>query len=160
MRECFAESTKMSISQDKILPLFVKKTERIDMIGSLVREILVLEERIGNIEGQSFYFQMGLRSQTNRLNELRKTYEKYRALINKNTVDYFTRRLKDAEAVYRRCESECRMRPNVINLIAMSGCEANVVEWENLVRAKERYDLLRPLDEYKDGNVELSVFFG
>ena len=140
----------MSFPINKLIPLLVKETNPTDVISTLVRDIIVLEEKMNNAEEQSFYFQMGLGVHAHKLNALKADYKKYRGLINENSIDYFISRLNNAREKLYKVEEGNRTNPSFIHFLAKAGCKSDVTELENLIYAKSKYKTLKPLKEYLD----------
>jgi len=81
------------------MPLLIHqgKQEHQDSVNKLLREILILREKLQNTDDQSFYFKKGMEYNQNRLKRLEAEYEDIREILSNNSIDDFNEKINQLQ---------------------------------------------------------------
>ena len=131
-------------SLDRIIPLLLKQ-EPLNGVLGLLRELIVLQEKLNAIDEQDFYFQKGIANHTKRLESLKRQYAQIVETVNDNTVDYFLDKVIECESKVQKLTSKGYL--NTIDQIALTGFKREISKYKNLLHIKGQYGKLGPLDE-------------
>ena len=82
---------------DRILPLLTDKVSTTGVQG-LLRDILILQDKLNNLDQQDFYFQKGQKSHRERQDGMKAEYALMVETANGNEVDFFLEGISEAEA--------------------------------------------------------------
>lgn len=144
------------IALDRIIPLLTTQ-EHLDGVLGLVRDIIVLQAKLDNLDGQDFYFQKGKTNHITHLESLKRKYAQIVKTINGNTVDYFLEQVRTYENNIQKLTSKGYL--NTIDQMALVMMKGEISKYNNLLHAKGRFGTLKPLDEVmKDENGLLEIF--
>src|SRR5580704_14673978 len=105
------------IDTQKIIPLIMAPVA--GSVEALLLGIKELKKKVEEADKQSFYFQLGVPSNRDKLDRMVRQYELYRGLVNGNSRENFLFRLIAARGEAERARGKCRKRPNMANLLAL-----------------------------------------
>lgn len=144
------------IAFDRIIPLLTKQ-EHLDGVLGLLRDIIVLEAKLDNLDRQDFYFQKGKTNHIARLESLKRKYAQIVETVNGNTVDYFLEQVKTYENNIQKLTSKGYL--NTIDQMALGMMKGEISKYNNLLHAKGRFGTLKPLDEVMEDESGLVEIF-
>lgn len=144
------------ISLSRIVPLLTAKWP-VDGVQNLLREIIVLQAKLDDIDKQDFYFQKGRKSNERRLDDMKVEYSRIVELVNGNDVDYFLEQIKEAWRNIKAIEAKGYL--NSIGRIAYNAFKGEDEFYEHLIQIKGQYNKLKTLDELmNDKQVLMDIF--
>lgn len=144
------------ISFDRIVPL-LKEQQPANGVQGLLREIIVLQSKLDNIDKQDFYFQKGRKSNETRLDEMKVEYSRIVEMVNGNDVDFFLGQIKEAERKIKAIEAKGYL--SSIDRLAYNSFHSQVEYFKSLLQAKGQYKNLKTLDELmQDENALMEIF--
>jgi predicted GTPase len=144
------------ISFDRILPL-LKEQQPANGVQGLLREIIVIQSKLDNLDKQDFYFQKGKTNHIARLESLKRKYAQIVEAINGNTVDYFLEQVRTYESNIQKLTSKGYL--NTIDQMALGMMKGEIYKYNNLLYGKGRFGTLKPLDELmKDEQALMQIF--
>ena len=144
------------IAFDRIIPLLTRQ-EHLDGVLGLLRDIIVLQAKLDNLDRQDFYFQKGKTNHVARLETLKSEYAKIVETVNGNTVDYFLEQVRIYESNIQKLTSKGYL--NTIDQMALSMMKGEISKYNNLLHAKGRFGTLKPLDEVMEDESGLVEVF-
>lgn len=144
------------IAFDRIVPLLTKQ-EHLDGVLGLLRDIIVLQAKLGNLDRQDFYFQKGKTNHIARLESLKRKYAQIVETVNGNSVDYFLERVKTYENNIQKLTSKGYL--NTTDQMALVMMKSEITKYNNLLHAKGRFGTLKPLDEVMEDESGLIEIF-
>lgn len=144
------------ISFDRIAPLLVGIAPA-DGVRSLLREIIVLQAKLDNLDKQDFYFQKGQKSNEKRLDEMKVEYIQIVEMVNNNDVDFFLEQIEEAERKIKAIEAKGYL--SSIDRLAYNSFHSQVEYFKSLLQAKGQYKKLKTLDELMQDEQALMEIF-
>jgi cell division FtsZ-interacting protein ZapD len=144
------------VSLKSIIPLLTKQEHSDGPLG-LLREIIVLQSKIENQDGQDFYFQKGLANHISHLESLKKEYAQMVETVNTNTVDYFLEQVKEYEGTLKKLTSKRHL--NTVDQIALGMITNQISKYKNLLHIKGQFGQLKPLEELMEDEETLIRVF-
>lgn len=146
------------ISFDRILPLF-KEQQPANGVHGLLREIIVIQSKLDNLDKQDFYFQKGRKSNEKRLDEMKVEYSRIVEFVNGNDVDFFLGQIKDAEELFRKVCSPGSTQPVFAKIMVDANTKSRIRFFKDLIQVKGQYKNLKTLDELmKDEQALMKIF--
>jgi chromosome segregation ATPase len=143
------------IKFSELLPLISSKEIVEDSAAKLISEILILSDRLENIEEQTFYFKKGFDSAQERLELLKKKYNKLINEVNNTTVDELLSRISERE---ERVEHWSNSKSSyTIKGMAVYSIKSYIEYLRKLIFLKGKYGNLKPIEDYSQE--ELIQFF-
>lgn len=144
------------ITFDRIVPLLTQQ-EHLDGVLGLLRDIIVLQAKLDNLDKQDFYFQKGKINHLEHLESMKKQYSQIVKTVNGNSVDYFLEQVNEYESKAHKLTSKGYL--NMIDRIALNTVNNEVSKYMNLIQIKGKFGTLKPLDELmQDENTLLEIF--
>lgn len=144
------------ISLNRIIPLLTNQ-EHLEGVLGMLRDILVLQDKLDNPERQDFYFQKGIPNHVSHLEALKNKYAKIVEIVNSNSVDYFLGEVNDYNNKVQKLTSKGYL--NTIDQMALSMMKGEISRFQNLLGIKRRFGTLKPLDELmKDEKFLMEIF--
>jgi superoxide dismutase len=146
------------ISLNRIIPLLTKQEHHSGVLG-LLQEILVLQDKLDNLDRQSFYFQQGIHNHTAHLNALKRNYAQIVETVNNNSVDYFLEKIKGDEEKFKQICSRKIKHPIFVKVMVDAHINSEIAYLKMLIQAKGKFGTLKPLDDLiQDKNALLEIF--
>jgi hypothetical protein len=127
-------------------------------LNKIVREILVLQERLHNFENESFYFRKGLESSQRKLKILKEEFEEIKNIINTRTIE----ELKGKKLSIIKKMSDIRGKEKFVGFckgLWLDGLHSDLAYVNELIYIKKRYNKLEELEEYMNDSDKLKQFF-
>lgn len=144
------------ISFDRIIPLLTNQ-EHLDGVLGMLREILVLQDKLDNPKRQDFYFQKGISNHISHLESLKNEYAKIVEIVNNNSVDYFLGEVNERKEKVQKLTSKGYL--NTIDQMALGMIKGEISKFQNLLEIKGRFGTLKPLDELMQDESALMEIF-
>jgi hypothetical protein len=143
---------------DHILPLLTDKTSTTGVQG-LLRDILILQDKLNNLDQQDFYFQKGQESQRQRLDGMKAEYAQMVETANGNEVDFFLEGISEAEANIDHYHSRACTLPIFGKIILEAQAIARISRFKDAIEAKGLFGTLMPLEEVLEDEAALLRIF-
>ncbi len=125
----------------------------------LLREIIVLQAKLDNIDEQDFYFQKGKDNHISHLESMKMKYAQMVETVNKNSVDYFLEQIKESESKMNEICSRGSTYPVFAKVLVQGTSISQIKYFQDLIQLKARFGTLKPLDELmKDENALMEIF--
>jgi len=145
-------------SFNRIIPLLTKQEHSDGALG-LLREIIVLQAKLDNIDEQDFYFQKGKDNHISHLESMKMEYAQMVETVNKNSVDYFLEQIKESESKMNEICSRGSTYPVFAKVLVQGTSISQIKYFQDLIQLKARFGTLKPLDELmKDENALMEIF--
>lgn len=144
------------IKLSRLMPLFLKQG-RSEGVYGLVREIIVLQCKLDNLEEQEFYFQKGQENHRDRLESLKEEYARQLELVNNNGVDLFLDQIASKENDIRKISSKQGLSTH--DQIALRALQGQIEECQNIVHIKGKLGGLKPIEELMSNEYLLKEIF-
>ena len=139
------------------LEIFKSGKQPVDDIGSLIRSILILEERLHNLGEQTFMFRKGIESNYKKLKRLKNEYEIIKTRFNNKSVPQLREAIRGGEEKIAQIMAlQCR---HTNHFIALNILNSGMAYDEELIKLKRKYKTLHSLEYLKDHPGELVRFF-
>jgi len=146
------------ISFNRIVPLLTKQEHSDGALG-LLREIIVLQAKLVNIDEQDFYFQKGKDNHISRLESMTMKYAQMVANINNNSVDYILEQINEAESKMNEICSRESKHPVFVKVSVHVNSISQIKYFQDLIQLKARFGTLKSLEELmNDENALLEIF--
>jgi hypothetical protein len=138
------------------MPLFLKHGRSEGVFG-LIREIIVLQCKLDNLDEQDFYFQKGQENHRDRLESLKEEYARLLEMINNNGVHFFLEQLAGKENDIRKITSKRGISTH--DQIALRALQDQIEEYQNILHIKGKLGGLKPIDEFMSNEYILKEIF-
>jgi hypothetical protein len=122
-------------------------------ISNIIREILVLEDKLSNSDSKSFYFKMGIENQKEKLFDLKVYYSEIKEEFNKISVE----KLIELTVELQEEINERLNKVGMMNAISISSLKSKLNQAKDFITVKSYFDKLKDIEEYT--TEELKVFF-
>lgn len=156
IKRYFENMAKLSFNS--IVPLLAEPLPT-DGVLNLLREIIVLQAKLNNIDDQDFYFQMGKKAHQGRLDKMKSEYSHIVELVNNNAVEYFLDQIKEAEETFRCFCSRESNHSVFVKVMVDDRTRSQISYFKMLLQAKGQYKKLKTLDELmQDENALIEIF--
>ena len=146
------------ISFNSIVPLLTKQEYSDGALG-LLREIIVLQAKLDNIDEQDFYFQKGKDNHISHLESMKMEYAQMVENINNNSVDYLLEQVKESESKMNEICSRESNHPVFAKVLVQGTSTSQIKYFQDLIQLKARFGTLKSLDELmKDENALMEIY--
>jgi len=154
----FKLSGMSKISFNRIIPLLTKQEHSDGALG-LLREIIVLQAKLDNIDEQDFYFQKGKDNHISHLESMTMKYAEMVANVNNNSVDCLLEQVKEAESKMNEICSRESKHPVFAKVLVQGTSISQIKYFQDLIQLKARFGTLKPLDELMQDETALMEIF-
>lgn len=144
------------ITTDRLLPFLAKQTQN-DFIRKLIIEIITLEDKLNNVETQSWYFQKGEANHRLRLKRLKSEYKKMMEIININEPDFFIGKITDNEKTIQ--EMNAKNYLGFINRFCLANATSDLYFYKTLLEYKNKFHVVKSFEEIKKDETFLKMIF-
>lgn len=144
---------------DRILPLLTDKTTTTGVQG-LLRDILILQDKLNHLGQQDFYFQKGQKSHRERQDGMKAEYALMVETANGNEVDFFLEGISEAEANIGHYHTKACTLPIFAKIILEAQALSRISRFKDAIEAKGLFGTLKPLEEVMVDEVQSSCTKG
>lgn len=146
------------ININSILSQFGDTTPTTGVPG-LLRDIIVLQSKLNDLENQDFYFQKGHVSQQQQLANMEAEYAAMVELANGHEVDFFLEGISEAETKINYYHTRNCTLPIFGKIILESQSLSEISRYKDAIEAKGIFGKLKPLDELMEDEAALRLVF-
>lgn len=139
------------------LKIFKSGKQPVDDIGSLIRSIFILEERLHNLEEQTFMFRKGIESNYKKLKRLKNDYEIIKTRFNNKSVQQLRDAIRGGEEKIAQIMALPCIYSN--HFIALNVINSGIAYDKELIKSKKRYATLYSLEYLNHHPGALMQFF-
>ncbi len=148
----------MSLNVTDLLAVFDLKEKNHSQIETILFEYGTLNQKLENLEAQSFFFKKGIENHKLRSIELKKEWEVIRANINTTSIDELIFVLNDTNNQLVKLNDKKRFRTN--DFLHSASLKSKIANIEEFLSVKGRVKEVFEIEYYLKNKEELMELLG